>query len=266
MRQNITRNSIEASASHSFTLSQNILAPLLKASAVSADGSSTLVLSNVAQLTTEIAASSSLLVSNTSAAEQVREVVSQFLVSNTVTKNLDRNLTVTSSLLVSQSFLMIPDSVSDCDYDPIVGGGPLANLMPVFLNPLTKLDSIRFVYPATEPYSQDITLRAPEFGDRSRAALDRIFRESTGGVLQTFRDDDWPEQETVAGQIVALKEEKAQAYLDFIVATLGKEIGFFDFEGRSFKAMMLNTTDPLVRTRDDVVDITFELEILDILS
>jgi len=263
--QNITAVSFDADATSNLVLSHSNIAPLCKAAAFAGLATSNLTLTQTIQPSLDAEAVSELQFTNTAVGDQFREIVSELVISDQADTNLDQSPIVASALVMTQTFLAEPSNVSTCDYAPVVGFGSYADQMPVSLNPLSLETTIRFFYPSTGPITNEVTLRSPEFGDRSRYALDRIFRESTGGTLQTFRDDTWPTEETIAGQVIALKEATAQAYLDFIVATLGQEIGFDDWEGRSFSCMMLNTTDPIVRTRDDQVDVSFELEIFDTL-
>jgi hypothetical protein len=171
-----------------------------------------------------------------------------------------------TSLIFSHAFLGTLKDPSECKYDPIIGGGSVSSTMPAF-NPssMTKPASMTLVYPAvadSNQWTKTATLRNAEIGDRTRYQFDRIFRESAMGSLQVAHDADWPDQETVAVAIRLCKTTDVTAFSEFVSDTLGEDIGFLDWESNAWRGIMLSTAEPIVYTRDDVIDITFEFVIL----
>jgi hypothetical protein len=188
----------------------------------------------------------------------------EFVISQTEVLNQELPLAVASTLVLSHAFLAdLP--ASTCFYNPILGGGAGSTMPAGIPNRLVRQSSVKLVYPAVsdpESWTNTATLRNPEIGDRTKLQMDRIFRESRGGTLQTYRDDDWPTQETISVSIRLVNTDNVDDFSDFIDNTLGKEIGYLDHEGNAWRGVMLTTADPLVRTRNDIIDISFELIVL----
>lgn len=197
--------------------------------------------------------------------EYVWQLEQEVIFSQSVIDNKVLPLAVASTIFLKHAFLTTRQA-SECYYDPIFGGGEGGTTMPHGApSRLVRQSNVKLVYPATadpQSWTNTVTLRNPEIGDRTKLQMDRIYRESRGGTLQTYRDDTWPTQETVGVAIRLCKDETAEEFSDFIDATLGAEIGFLDWEGNAWKGIMLATADPIVRTRNDIIDITFELVII----
>jgi hypothetical protein len=196
--------------------------------------------------------------------EYIWQQEQDFVLSDSGLMNRALPLSVASSLILSHAFLASLPS-SECWYDPSIGGGSGTTMPSGIPRKLVRQSSMKLVFPAvadSESWTHMASLRNPEIGDRTKLQMDRIFRESRGGTLQTYRDDDWPTQETVGVAIRLLTDDDVSDFMDFVDATLGAEIGFLDWEGNAYRGIMLTTADPIVRTRDNIIDVTFELIVL----
>jgi hypothetical protein len=151
-------------------------------------------------------------------------------------------------------------------YAPLIGAGSSIDPLPPrpVAPPVARHTNIVFFYPATSQCSatSTLTLRTPNFGDRDRQAYDIINRQSRGGTLQIFRDDDWPSQRVLALDITGLKESEATQFLTFLVTTVGREVGLRDWNGRTWTGIILDPETPIIRTHDDRIDVSIEIEVL----
>jgi hypothetical protein len=150
-------------------------------------------------------------------------------------------------------------------YAPQIGGGSTGITTPPrpVAPPTQRHSDIVFYYPAVSQCSatSSLTLRTPNFGDRDRQGYDIINRESRGGTLQIFRDDDWPSQRVLALDVSGLKETEATQFLTFLNTTVGREVGFRDWNGRNWKGIIVDPESPIIRTRDDRIDVSIEIEV-----
>ena len=147
-------------------------------------------------------------------------------------------------------------------YTPFVGTGVTGNPTPPgpLVGPTTGIGTCRFVYPTTSP-TVTVPLRSPEFGNKDRLQFNRISRETRGGTLIVFADPRWPRVETQVLTVIGLSFAEAQAFLSFVQAYLGLEVGFVDWEGRYWTGIITNTTDPVVQDgRGALYTISFEFE------
>lgn len=170
--------------------------------------------------------------------------------------------TATQGVIFSHAFAMDRDDVSLCTYDPIVGDNtiPEAPTPPSATAPtLTPSSTVTLFYPTTSP-TLTVQIRAPEIGDRDRLQALRINRESRGGTLQVFADTTWPEIQILSLQFTGLTEAEASSIQSFFQQTLGLEVGFTDWEGRTWHGIITTPDEPLIRSRRGIVDISFEFD------
>jgi hypothetical protein len=109
-----------------------------------------------------------------------------------------------------------------------------------------------------------VTLRAPVFGNRDRLTNQRITRESRGGTLIVYADPQWPKVHTLVMDFAVLDEQTALDYLDFVAATLGKEIRLVDHESRTWRGVLIQPDDPITRNKrcDVSASLIFEGELV----
>lgn len=267
--QNVAIREWEKSVAQTFVLAGTPNRVLIIAGAIPLSASHTFKVSqHVALVTLDRFITQGMKFSHAAVPDHIRLVSQEFIIGDTHVLNLFLPISATHTIVLQHGFL-VEREASECTYDPIFGGGGESTMPKHIPNRLVQGTSVKFVYPATAvpaSWTKTATLRNPEIGERFRVQMDRIYRESRMGSLQVYRDDDWPTQETVSATIRLRTEETAQDFLDFVDETLGEDIGFLDWEGNSWKGIMLATAEPIVRTRNDVIDITFELVILGALT
>ena len=127
--------------------------------------------------------------------------------------------------------------------------------------PVEGIGGCRLVYPATaRPITDTLVLRNPEFDNKDRLQFNRINRETRGGTLIVFADSAWPKMQTLVLTFHGLTQVQAAAYLVFLSDHLGQEVGLVDWEGRYWKGVIVNPTDPVVNDSREVYTVTFEFE------
>jgi hypothetical protein len=170
----------------------------------------------------------------------------------------------TSQLDIVSSFFAVPQHFSLCPYSPFVGSttDPAApqNILknqPV-IDPTRR--GVTFFYPWSSP-TTTLDLRGPDFGNRNRLEFQRINRETRGGTLIIWADPIWPKNERLVLNFAGLTEAEGQSALDFIALSLGKEIGFTDWEGNTVHGVIMTPSEPLVRDGRHSLSLGLEIEI-----
>lgn len=259
---NVTKRVVDKTSVNSLVFSQAPQKVHIKAAATSHLGTSALVFSQTAKRTNEVTVlPSELRFSNTAVGDQFWELPSELRFSNTASSAGVVSRELPSSLVFSHQFLAVSSNISLCAYNPQIGGGTIAAGMDRYGPFLQDKNKVQFLYPFDVP-TIGLEMKAPLFGDRLQYSADRIFRETDGGALIVFRDDDWATQDTRSMQFQSVKEAKAQEYATFVDTSLGKPIKYVDHEGRSWKALIVSTSDPAVRNQEGFADISLELFIL----
>ncbi len=157
---------------------------------------------------------------------------------------------------------------ADEQYHPYIGttSNPNAPTPPSATAPtLTPSHSVVLSWPAHTTPSLTVTLRAPEFGNTDAQELKKIKRESRGGTLQVFADPQWPKIYRLKMDFAVLSEAKAQEYLAFRAATLGKEVRLVDYESRIWTGVLTDTETPITRAKRGcglTASLNFEGELL----
>lgn len=200
--------------------------------------------------------------SDTAVTDHGKFVEDTIVFSETVVLNRELELTVTDSIRFADFGVWETDAPDLCRYSPSIGSGagdipdPPSATVPT----LVPVDFVTLFYPTTSP-TTIVTLRVPELGNRDRQIFDRINRESRGGTLLIFANPDWPKLTRLALTFTGLKESEGQEVLSFFQDTLGLEIGFTDWESRTWHGVNLSPDEPMVRNSREIRDISFELEV-----
>jgi DNA helicase TIP49 (TBP-interacting protein) len=71
----------------------------------------------------------------------------------------------------------------------------------------------------------------------------------------------WPKNERLVLNFSGLTESEGQSALAFITQSLGKEIGFTDWEGNTVYGVIMTPSEPLVRDGRKSLSLGFEIEI-----
>ena len=108
--------------------------------------------------------------------------------------------------------------------------------------------------------SSKVVLRNPEMDNRDRNAYTRVNEETRGGKLIVFSDPTWPHIRTLAVTIIGLTEAKVDEFQDFLLDTLGQEIGLTDWEGRLWKGVVTNPDETATQDGKRGWTVTFEFE------
>lgn len=185
--------------------------------------------------------------------------------SSQVTYNINFAPRLASSQLdFVSAFFAVPQQFSLCPYSPFVGSttDPAApqNILknqPV-IDPARR--GVTLFYPWSSP-TTTLDLRGPDFGNRNRLEFQRINRETRGGTLIIWADPIWPKNERLVLNFAGLTEAEGQSALDFIALSLGKEIGFTDWEGNTVHGVIMTPSEPLVRDGRHSLSLGLEIEI-----
>jgi hypothetical protein len=185
--------------------------------------------------------------------------------SSQVTYNINFAPRLASSQLdFVSAFFAAPQQFSLCPYSPFVGSTTDPAAPQNILKNQPVIDSARrgvtLFYPWSAPTTA-LDLRGPDFGNRNRLEFQRINRETRGGTLIIWADPIWPKNERLVLNFAGLTEAEGQSALDFIALSLGKEIGFTDWEGNTVHGVIMTPSEPLVRDGRHSLSLGLEIEI-----
>jgi len=189
-------------------------------------------------------------------------------VSDSAIAEIILNVTASETMNIYETLgYEVISGISLCTYSPFIGGSsnPDAPTPPSATVPVeTPQGDFQLYYPVVGP-TDTITLRGPELDDRERLHYQRINRNSRGLSLQIYADPQWPKVKHLAIGVDLLTEAKAQDVLDFVTLTMGKEIGFRDWRNRSWKGIIDNPQNAIVRSGRNhwTIAIEFEAEIIE---
>ena len=189
-------------------------------------------------------------------------VVSRLSLSDQAAVTVIRQVAAESNLDLGESVaFVVPDNLTLWTYHPFVGRGAAGNPPPpptICPTPVAGIGKCRLV--DFDNHAVYVELRSPEFGNKDRLQFNRISRETRGGKLIVFADPVWPKVHTQVLTVSGLRYEQAQAYLAFVDAHLGLEVGFVDWEGFYWKGVITNPNDAAVEDGRDMFTISFEFE------
>ena len=232
------------------SFAEQVVAVVLRPDAKPAVALDTVVLVDNAWLNGTPGASSVLALGDVADATVGKVFRDAFTLTDLAAVNHIGGAVVSSVLAIDHSVAFIvvrPDT--RWQYTPFVGTGAAANPLPppaVLHGPVPGIGTCRFVFPVVSP-TVFVALRSPEFGNKDRLQFNRISRETRGGTLVVFADPMWPKVETLVLTFSGLTKVQAAELLDFMAAHLGLEVGFVDWEGRYWKGIIVNPTDPAVQ-------------------
>ena len=185
--------------------------------------------------------------------------------SSVVTYNTNFSARLASNQLdLVSSFFAVPQHFSLCDYSPFMGSttdpAPPQNILKNQPNIDPNRRGVTLFYPWESP-TVTLNLRGPDLGNRNRLEFQRINRETRGGTLIIWADPIWPKNERLVLNFSGLTETEGQNTLDFITQSLGKEIGFTDWEGNTVYGIIVTPSEPLVRNGRRSLSLGLEIEI-----
>lgn len=247
-------NGVERSEEHTVLFTDVAQSVFISVDAIPLDAESTIDFRGRASLPTFVGAFNNIVFSQTAVQQKVKAVEQTVEFSHDVALELELSRELESNLEFSQHYIYEIGDPELCFYAPVLGSGSFP-AAPV----LVKQGFVTLFHPVVSP-TLTVQIRAPEFGDRDRLQHDKINRDTRGGSIKIFADETWPKLQILEMQFISLKETEAQAVLDFFEDTLGLEVGFTDWENRTWHGVIVSPDRELVRSKRNSVDISFEFE------
>lgn len=123
--------------------------------------------------------------------------------------------------------------------------------------------TLTLTFPYVSP-SITLTLRNPDFRDERATTFSRVVRDTRGGKLIVYSDPTWPKATTLKLSLSSLSSGKAADLLDFLQASLGKEIGLLDHLGRQWRGVITqpDAEMPHPSRGGRAIDLIFEGELV----
>jgi hypothetical protein len=109
--------------------------------------------------------------------------------------------------------------------------------------------------------SKTVTLRSPDFGNKTKIEVRKINRKSRGGDIIMYRDSEWPRTSFYQVSFSFLKEQQAKDLLKFLMDTLGEIISFTDHEGFTRNGIVITPNDPIVQAGREDFQASFEIQV-----
>jgi hypothetical protein len=105
---------------------------------------------------------------------------------------------------------------------------------------LTEGDTLTLTYPYDSP-TLTLVLQNPDFGNTDTFSFTRIDRKTRGGDSKQFSDPKWAKWERLELSVEGIDPcvTTLQEIADFLNASLGKNIGFADWEGRKWRGVII---------------------------
>ena len=246
---------------------ESAVAIKILAAAIAATASDNLVLTDESRTNVTLSAVDSFSPIDTAQAVVAKLLEDELSLLDTASFNVNRNsLAASDSLELSESVLWY-NQLEDylCVYHPFAGTGPSSAPTPPPLELEGPISGItvpfQLVYPVTGPFSDTLSLRAPNLGNRDKLQMNRISRETRGGTLIVFADPMWPKIQTLALDFSGLTEIEASGLHTFMDDHLGQEIGILDWEHRFWKGVITDLAKPIVQDgRGCKYSVGFEFE------
>lgn len=150
---------------------------------------------------------------------------------------------------------------ADCiekEYHPFIGEtGSLSSELPLIHNDST---SFTLKYPALGGEVESVTIRAPELSNVDRVSISRLNRETRGGNLVIFTDDDWPKINELQVSFIGLTAIESLALQNFIIKYNGKDILLTDWEGRDWIGIVTTPDLAIINDGRDNWSASFSFE------
>lgn len=137
--------------------------------------------------------------------------------------------------------------MDDCTYSPQISPG--SPLSPMSVTPpvtLATINHITLSYPYVSPTSI-LTLRNPQLNDKFVINKSLINRHSRGNDLIIFRDNQWPQNQTINYSFAGLSKELAESAIDFFKLTLGKYVKLVTYESLIYKGIIISPSNSITQ-------------------
>jgi hypothetical protein len=247
---------------HLLSFGEQAVGIVIRAAAIPAAASDTLVFKSAATRNQVPAAASLLLLADAASAVAVKALRDALTLGDVAQVSGVRNVSASSLLSLEEAVAFIVVRRDwEWRYHPFIGtpsaGSPPATLV---WSPVAGVAAGTLVYPAAPPYTDWLTLRSPDLGNKDRLQFNRITRETRGGTLIVFADPIWPKVQVQVLSFSGLNETEARGLLDFMTTHLGLEIGYVDCEQRYWTGVITNTTEPMTQDGRGMYTASFEFE------
>src|SRR4030042_466325 len=154
---------------------------------------------------------------------------------HTLTSHGTLRRTLAHDLGISQALTYLDDTPCNRkNYTPFMGEGSANAPSASLVNPqFNTSPGNRFLlyWPARGARQTEVSIRAPQFGNRDRNAYTRVNRETRGGRLVVFSDPTWPKVRTMAVTVTGLLKTEVDEIQSLFYEHLGQLIGITDWEG-----------------------------------
>jgi len=168
-----------------------------------------------------------------------------------------------SQSVVQQHLTYLVTKVKDCNterrYSPFVGSSP-DTIYPAVSEtaPTLNDDTLTLTFPRLAPVFT-IVLKNPVFGNTDNIEFARIDRRTRGGDRKIFADLNWGKTQSFNLSVTNVLKQDVPVFIDFLNASVGKEIGLKDWEGRNWKGIIVvEETDVSTNAGGTNFDIVFE--------
>ena len=174
------------------------------------------------------------------------------------------NLSASDEIVLEQSVAFVDASkLLEWLYHPFIGAGasgltpPPANLP---YTPVTGVAAGTLIYPPTPPYSDWLTLRSPDLGNKDRLQFNRVSRGIPRRHAGRVRGSHVAQGPDASADLQRSQGTGGPFLLDFMAAHLGLEVGYVDWEQRLWTGIITNPTEAMVQDGIGMFTVGFEFE------
>ena len=113
---------------------------------------------------------------------------------------------------------------------------------------LVTRSTTRLTYPYSAP-TTTLDLRNPLFKNKLKCSYQRVNQQLRNGQKVIWRHPNWPKEKRITLKFDSLSVEQRVGLLDFLEESLGKEIGYLDYESRQWRGIVLTPNTQLTEKR-----------------
>jgi len=150
------------------------------------------------------------------------------------------------------------------EYSPLIGesGDETFESMAVAGPVLSDGNTLTLTYPFVSP-TLTLILENPDFGNTDTFNFTRLDRKTRGGDRKLLTDAKWAKWERLELSMTGIDcNATVDEIITFLNASLGKEIGFADWEGRTWKGIIVAPdTDIIEQQTGRALKLVFEGEV-----
>jgi hypothetical protein len=137
------------------------------------------------------------------------------------------------------SYRITGPQCQDKQYSPAIGESGDTSYPEVPSTPPTLGSGVlTLTYPRITP-TTTLVLKNPEFGNADTLSFTKIDRTTRGGERKIYSDTKWASSQAFQLQVRNVCDPNIDEILAFLNASLGKEIGLLDWEGRTWKGIIV---------------------------